>query len=226
VRHTWRVLAVGCVVLALTGCGTGGSKVKLSVSGSTFVKPAMDKWIDVYSQDKGGVEINYQGHGSTAGIKQMTEKAVNFGCTDAFMTKEQLATARQEGGEVVHIPLVMGGVVPAYNLPGVDKPLNFTGKVLALIFSGKITNWDDDQIQADNKDVKLPSMKISVVNRKDGKNRSQNVQKDSGAAGSFECRRQGRRNERARLRFSCPQRLQADALCRARKRSLVRHVRV
>ena len=137
-RHTWRVLAVGCAVLALTGCGGTGGKVKLSGSGSTFVKPAMDKWIDVYSKEKGGLEINYQGQGSTAGIKQMTEKAVDFGCTDAPMTPEQLDRARTEGGEVVHIPLVMGGVVPAYNLPGLDKPLNFPARNVKAVPQGSV----------------------------------------------------------------------------------------
>jgi phosphate transport system substrate-binding protein len=171
VRHTSRVLAISCAALALTGCGGcagGGSKVKLSGSGSTFVKPAMDKWIDVYSKDKGGVEINYQGQGSTAGIKQMTEKATNFGGTDAFMTDEQLAAAKKEGGEVVHIPLVMGGVVPAYNLPGIDKPLNFTGEVLAAIFLGDIKNWNDPKIKALNEGVNLPDKEISVVHRAEG----------------------------------------------------------
>ncbi len=168
-RHTSRALAVAGVALALGGCmRDGGSAVKLSGSGSTFVKPAMDKWIDVYSKDKGGVEINYQGQGSTAGIKQMTERAVNFGCTDAFLTDEQLAAARQEGGEVVHVPLVMGGVVPAYNLPGIDRPLNFTGEVLAAIFLGDITNWNDQKIQALNEGVKLPDLKISTVHRAEG----------------------------------------------------------
>jgi phosphate transport system substrate-binding protein len=160
-------------VLTLTGCagctsGGGAGSHKLSGSGSTFIKPVMDKWIDVYSKEKGGLEINYQGQGSTAGIKQMTEKAVNFGCTDAPMTAEQLDKAKQEGGEVVHIPLVIGGVVPAYNVPGLDKPLNFTGDVLAGIFLGEITNWNDDRIMADNKDVKLPDLKISVVHRAEG----------------------------------------------------------
>jgi phosphate ABC transporter phosphate-binding protein len=157
------LMLIGC-----GGCGAGGSGKKLSGSGSTFVKPVMDKWIDVYSKEKGGFEINYQGQGSTAGIKQMIEKAVNFGCTDAPMTPEQREKAQKEGGEVVHIPLVMGGVVPAYNLPDVDKPLNFTGEVLAGIFLGDITNWNDDRIKADNKGVQLPDLKISVVHRAEG----------------------------------------------------------
>jgi phosphate transport system substrate-binding protein len=128
----------------------------------------MDKWTDVYSREKGEIDINYQGQGSTAGIRQMTEKAVHFGCTDAFLTEEQRKDAAREGGEVIHIPLVMGGVVPVYNLPGVDKPLKFTGEVLADIFHGDITNWNDPKIQADNKDIQLPDLKISVVHRAEG----------------------------------------------------------
>ncbi|HEY7313521.1 MAG TPA: phosphate ABC transporter substrate-binding protein PstS [Gemmataceae bacterium] len=161
-------LVFGLTCLLPLGCADGGSAKKLSGSGSTFVKPVMDKWIDVYSKEKGGFEINYQGQGSTAGIKQMTEKAVNFGCTDAAMTPEQREKARKEGGEVVHVPLVMGGVVPAYNLPDLDKPLNFTGEVLAGIFLGEITNWNDERIKADNKNVSLPDLKISVVHRAEG----------------------------------------------------------
>jgi phosphate transport system substrate-binding protein len=166
-------LVLGLAILSVTGCagctGSGGAGAhKLSGSGSTFIKPVMDKWIDVYTREKGGLDLNYQGQGSTAGIKQMTEKAVNFGCTDAPMTPEQLDLAKNEGGEVIHIPLVIGGVVPAYNLPGIDKPLNFTAEVLVGIFLGDITNWNDDRIKADNKGVELPDLKISVVHRAEG----------------------------------------------------------
>ncbi len=163
------LLAAGAllVVTALSGCGGNGSK-KLSGSGSTFIKPVMDKWIAEYDKEKGGVEINYQGQGSTAGIRQTTEKAVHFGCTDAVLTAEQRQDAEREGGEMIHIPLVMGGVVPAYNLPGVDKPLHFSGEVLADIFYGDITRWNDPRIQADNKDIQLPDLKISVVHRAEG----------------------------------------------------------
>jgi phosphate transport system substrate-binding protein len=127
----------------------------------------MDKWIDVYSKEK-GVEINYQGLGSTAGIKQMTEQAVDFGCTDAFMTEEQLKTAGQHG-EVVHIPLVMGAIVPAYNLKGIDKPLHFTGDVLAGIFLGTIKKWNDPALQQiQPQGVKLPDLDIAVVHRTEG----------------------------------------------------------
>jgi phosphate transport system substrate-binding protein len=158
---------VGLAFLSLTvfvGCGSGTRKP--SGLGSTFIKPIMDKWIDVYCGQKGG-DINYQGSGSTAGIKQMIDQAVDFACTDAFLTDEQLADATQHG-EVVHIPLVMGAIVPAYNLPGIDQPLNFSGQVLADIFLGKITHWNDPAIQALNKGVPLPGTSISVVHRTEG----------------------------------------------------------
>src|SRR5690242_17763272 len=118
----------GVILIGLGGCSSNNRK--LSGSGSTFIKPIMDKWIEVYSSEKSDLEINYQGTGSTAGIKQMTDQAVDFGCTDAFMTTEQLDTAKYRGGEVVHVPLVMGAIVPAYNLKGIDQPIRFTGEVL------------------------------------------------------------------------------------------------
>jgi phosphate transport system substrate-binding protein len=138
----------------------------LKGSGSTFIKPIMDKWVAEYAKKNNNVTINYQGAGSGAGINQMTDKAVDFGCTDAVMKKEQLDKAKEAGGEVLHIPLVLGAIVPAYNVPGVTD-LNLSGEVLAQIYLGKITKWDDDKIKADNKDAKLPNMDILVVTRAD-----------------------------------------------------------
>jgi phosphate transport system substrate-binding protein len=160
-------LSLGLAILFLPGCGSGNVNQTLSGSGSTFIKPIMDKWIDVYSKERGGT-INYQSSGSTAGIKQMTDQAVDFGCTDAFMTEEQLTTARQRGGDVVHVPLVMGAIVPAYNLKGLDKPINFTGDVLARIFLGNIKKWNDPALEEINRGVKLPNLDIAVVHRTEG----------------------------------------------------------
>jgi phosphate transport system substrate-binding protein len=126
----------------------------------------MDKWIDVYGKEK-GVKINYQAQGSRAGINQMIDKAVDFGCTDAFMKPEQLDAAAKKGGDVVHVPLAMIGIVPAYNLEGVDKPVNFSGDVLADIFLGKITKWNDKRLAELNEGVKLPDRDIAVVTRSD-----------------------------------------------------------
>jgi phosphate transport system substrate-binding protein len=164
------VLAVGLAFLTLCGCsgcgGAAGGK-KLSGSGSTFIKPIMDKWVEVYTREKGG-EINYQGIGSTAGIKQMTDQAVDFAGTDAFLTQQQLDEAAKRNGEVIHVPLAMGAIVPAYNLKGIDRPLNFTGEVLADIFRGKITKWNDPALKALNEGVALPDQAISVVHRTEG----------------------------------------------------------
>jgi phosphate transport system substrate-binding protein len=155
------------------GCGTGGSPGggsaarRLNGGGASFVYPLMTKWTSVYDKEK-GIKINYQSTGSGAGIKQMTEQTMDFGCTDAPMTDEQLKAANEKGGDVVHIPLVMGGVVPVYNLPGVEKPVKFTGPLLADIYLGKIKKWNDPALKAINPDVEFPDQDIVVVHRADG----------------------------------------------------------
>src|SRR5262249_49511160 len=125
-------------------------------------------WTTEYARTK-GVEVNYQSIGSGGGIQQMTAKTIDFGCTDAPMNEEQLKKAKETGGDVVHVPLVMGAVVPAYNLDEVDEPLTFSGDVLAEIYLGKIEKWNDKRIQELNPQVKnLPDKKIAVVHRADG----------------------------------------------------------
>lgn len=162
-----KALTVGLVLLSLAGCGSNSSR-KVSGSGSTFIKPIMDKWVEEYTKEKGDLEINYQGTGSTAGIRQMTDQAVDFGCTDVFMTPEQFQLAAERGGEVVHIPLVLGAIVPAYNVKGIDRPIRFSGEVLARIFLGDITKWNDPALQKLNEAVKLPDLNIAVVHRTEG----------------------------------------------------------
>jgi phosphate ABC transporter phosphate-binding protein len=173
------VLLAAVLVVGVAGCykkggtaQTGGPSTSmegLSGAGSSFVKPIMDRWVKEYGTAKGG-KVNYQAQGSTAGIKAMIEKAVDFGATDAYLTEEQLAKARDAkgGGTVVHIPLVMGGIVPTYNLEGLKDPLNFTGEVLAEIYLGKITMWNDAKVQAINPGAALPDKKIAVCYRADG----------------------------------------------------------
>src|SRR5579883_1374891 len=144
------------------------TQARLSGSGSTFIKPIMDKWVAEYTKAAGG-DINYQGLGSGAGIRNMTDKAVDFGCTDAFMTDKQLEGAKKAGGDVVHVPLAMGAIAVAYNVPGVDKekPLNFTAELLADIYMGKVKKWDDPKIQELNPGVALPDKAIAPVHRSD-----------------------------------------------------------
>jgi phosphate ABC transporter phosphate-binding protein len=163
--------AVVVILAALSGCGKNGDNgnsvsktYRLNGAGSSFVNPIMTKWADLYNKEK-GVEVNYQSTGSGNGVQQMTAKTVDFGCTDAPMNEKQLEAARKNGGEVFHIPLVMGGVVPAYNLPEVKQPLKFTAQVLADIYTGKITKWNDPGLQKLNEGVALPDRKILVLYR-------------------------------------------------------------
>jgi phosphate transport system substrate-binding protein len=172
-----RILAVPALLALVVLIGTGGciknggggsDQVKrLNLSGATFIEPMMGKWSSGY-QKVTGVQVNYAGKGSGTGINEMIAGTVDFGCSDAPMNDEQLKAAKEKGGDVVHIPLAMGAVVAAYNLPEVENPLNFTGEVLADIYLGKITKWNDEKIQKLNEGVNLPDKKISVCHRSDG----------------------------------------------------------
>src|SRR5205823_7652816 len=131
------LITAGLAATLLTdpGCSGGGSAKsdqRLNAGGSTFVFPMMSKWASEYDKAK-GVKVNYQSVGSGGGIQQMTAKTFDFGCTDAPMNEEQLDKAHAEGGDVFHVPLVLGAVVPAYNLKEVQEPLRFSGPVLADI---------------------------------------------------------------------------------------------
>ncbi len=132
-------------------------------AGATFPQPLYSKMFDAYFQQN-KVKINYQGIGSGGGINQLTQKTVDFGATDAFMTSKELGAA---GAPVLHIPTCLGAVVVTYNLPGSPK-LNFTPDVIADIFLGKIKKWSDPKIAAANSSLKLPDLQITVVNRADG----------------------------------------------------------
>src|SRR3954451_21776883 len=111
-------LMIGCAVLGGAGCARSGEGDKrLNAAGSTFVYPMMSRWAAEYEKAR-GAQVNYQSIGSGGGIQQVTAKTVDFGCTDSPMNEEQLQKANQTGGEVVHVPLVMGAVVPIYNLKG------------------------------------------------------------------------------------------------------------
>src|SRR3954447_16655866 len=105
-------------VLALSGCGRRADAPRLDGGGATFVEPLMLKWQRTYERET-GVQVDYTGTGSGNGVQQMTRGAILFGCTDATLTAEQRGQAMRLGGEVVHIPLALGGVVPIYRVPGV-----------------------------------------------------------------------------------------------------------
>ncbi len=166
-RRVTAVAVLGFLIVVAPGCGGCRQEQRLNGGGSTFVYPMMSKWASAYDKTK-GVKVNYQSIGSGGGIQQMTAKTFDFGCTDAPLNEEQLQKARETGGEVVHIPLVMGAIVPAYNLEEVKEPLRFTGPVLANIFLGKITKWNDKALQQLNPNAALPDKDIGTVHRSDG----------------------------------------------------------
>src|SRR5438445_4242031 len=160
--------AMAATVLIWAGCGGGGTQVhRLNGGGSSFVNPMMSKWASAYEKAK-AVQVNYQSLGSGAGIQQMIAKTIDFGCTDAPMNDEQLSKAKGAGGDVVHIPLVMGAVVPIYNLEGIKVPLQFTGAVLADIYLERIKKWNDPELAKLNPGVELPDKDILTVHRSDG----------------------------------------------------------
>jgi len=134
-------------------------------AGATFPYPIYSKWFDEYGKANPGVMFNYQSIGSGGGIKQITAKTVDFGASDGPMTMDQLT---QAPGRIYHIPTVMGAVVIAYNLEGVARGLKLSGDVLADIYLGKITQWNDPRITEQNAGVNLPGSSIVVVHRSDG----------------------------------------------------------
>jgi phosphate transport system substrate-binding protein len=133
----------------------------LTGAGATFPDPIYKKWLNDYAT-KTGVRINYQSIGSGGGIKQLTEQTVDFGASDAPMSNEEIARLK---GPALHIPTVLGAVVVTYNLPGLTKPLDLSGDLIAGIFLGKITKWNAPEIAALNKGVALPNKDILVVHR-------------------------------------------------------------
>lgn len=137
---------------------------KLTAAGATFPYPIYSKWFNEYSSSHPGVEINYQSIGSGGGIAQVTKGLVDFGASDMPMTDEMLSSSPVK---LIHIPTVLGADVPAFNVPGITD-LHFSGDVLADIFLGKITNWNDPRVAKDNPGAKLPDQKIIVVHRSDG----------------------------------------------------------
>ncbi|OPH34861.1 phosphate ABC transporter substrate-binding protein PstS [Moraxella atlantae] len=143
----------------------GGQSMAATVTGAgaTFPQPVYSKWASEYQRATGN-QVNYQGIGSSGGIKQIQAKTVDFGATDAPMTPAQL-----NASNLIQFPAVIGGVVPVVNIAGVAPgQLKLTGPILADIYLGKITQWDDARIKAINPGVNLPAAKITTVNRSDG----------------------------------------------------------
>jgi phosphate transport system substrate-binding protein len=172
-----RLAIAVAAVTVLAACGGGDSKgasgdgtartgggVDLTGAGATFPYPLYSKWFADYAAST-GVRVNYQSIGSGGGIRQLSEQTVDFGASDAPMKDEELAKAK--GGAVLHIPTVLGAVAVTYNVPGLAA-LNLPGDVLADIFLGRITRWNDARIAAVNAGARLPAQDILVVRRSDG----------------------------------------------------------
>ena len=143
-----------------------GQAITINGAGATFPFPLIDTWRVEYQSVNPSVSINYQSIGSGGGVRQFTERTVDFGGSDAPLTEEEMQAL--SSSTPVHIPETIGSVVAAYNIPGIDKGLKLTGPVLSEIFSGKITKWDDTRIKELNPELPLPSSDIVTVHRSDG----------------------------------------------------------
>ncbi|MDR0470819.1 MAG: phosphate ABC transporter substrate-binding protein PstS [Nitrososphaerota archaeon] len=138
--------------------------VSITASGATFPQPFLSETIAEYSSIKPNVQINYQGGGSGKGVTDLTNKIVDFACSDAPLSSSQ----RDAAPDVLHIPETIGAITIAYNIPNIGTGLKLTGPIVADIFLGKITMWDDPAITAINPDLTLPHRAITVINRSDG----------------------------------------------------------
>ncbi|MGA9800890.1 MAG: phosphate ABC transporter substrate-binding protein PstS, partial [Terriglobales bacterium] len=157
-----RRIALLCVLLAVP---VAFGQTTVNGAGATFPNPMYQKWFSEYHKAHPDIQFNYQSIGSGGGIRQVLAQTVDFGASDGPMTDEQLSQAKVK---ILHIPTVLGAVVPAYNVPGVSGELKFTPEALSGIFLGKITTWNDPAIAKANPGVNLPSQNIIVVHRSDG----------------------------------------------------------
>jgi phosphate transport system substrate-binding protein len=153
------------LAVALFALSATAQTVQINGAGATFPYPIYSKWFSEYNKLHPNVQINYQSIGSGGGIRQLSAGTVFFGASDGPMTNDQIFAA---GFPILHLPTVLGGVVPVYEVPGVSAELRFTGPVLAGIFLGKITKWNDPAIHSANPGVDLPNLDITVVHRSDG----------------------------------------------------------
>jgi phosphate transport system substrate-binding protein len=157
------------LLLCLAVATSAVAQTTLNGAGATFPYPMYSKWFSEYNKLHSDVQVNYQSIGSGGGIRQVIAGTVDFGASDGPMSDQQLAEAQKaRGTKILHIPTVMGAVVPAYNIPGVSGEVKFTPEALAGIFLHKITKWNDKAITGANPDIKLPDQDIIVVHRSDG----------------------------------------------------------
>ena len=159
IRRIRLMLCVALLVIPSFGQTT------LNGAGATFPYPMYSQWFSEYHKVHSDIQINYQSIGSGGGIRQVLANTVDFGASDGPMTDEQLSQSKVK---ILHIPTVLGSVVPAYNVPGVSGEIKFTPQSLAGIFLGKITSWNDPALTKENASLNLPNQPIVVVHRSDG----------------------------------------------------------
>ena len=157
--------ALGVASIALFLASPVQAVMELNGAGATFPYPIYSKWFDLYTQVDPSVRFNYQSIGSGGGIKQITEQTVDFGASDGPLSDEQLQAAP---GHLLHFPTVMGAVVITYNVEGLKTGLQLTPQVIADIYLGKITKWNDPALAALNPGVALPAKDMVVAHRADG----------------------------------------------------------
>jgi phosphate transport system substrate-binding protein len=153
------------LLVCLLGVLPAWAQTTLNGAGATFPYPMYSKWFSEYNKIHSDVQINYQSIGSGGGIRQVLAGTVDFGASDGPMSDDQLAQSKVK---ILHIPTVLGSVVPAYNVPGVSGEIKFTPEALAGIFLGKISSWNDPAITKANPGVNFPGQTIVVVHRSDG----------------------------------------------------------
>lgn len=158
-----KILVVALLLAASSALSIG--QTALNGAGSTFVEPIMARWITEYERHHPDVQFSYLGVGSGAGIAQTMRGMLDFGATDAPLTDVQLS---KSSTKIIHVPVIIGSDVPAYNLPSIKAELKFTPAILARIFLGEITRWDDAAIRSANPGISLPEKAIVVIHRSDG----------------------------------------------------------
>lgn len=153
-------------VLLFAGCRQSTAPERIVGGGATSIEPLIQSWQPSY-EAVSGVQVDYIGAGSGNGVRQMIRRSIQFGCTDAPLNAEQLAEAQAIGGNVLHIPLAISGVVPICRVPQIadQTPVRFSGPILAAIFLGKVVRWNDPGLQSMNPHCTLPDAPIKVVSR-------------------------------------------------------------
>jgi phosphate ABC transporter phosphate-binding protein len=154
-------------VFGAAGCKRNEPRENVGGSGSSFVWPIMTRWVHEYER-KEGKKVDYRPRGSSAGIKDLFARKVDFACSDGPLSDKQMAELKESGNEVVHVPLILSAVVAVYNLDEIKEPIRFTGPVLAEIYLGKIKKWNDVALRKLNPALALPDKDIHVVHRSDG----------------------------------------------------------